>query len=308
MNISPVSIPLIQSQIQNSLTSSSVGAKRDDSWDAMFSLLSSNGTPINQLPSGKLSPDLLSQLTQSSSVNQSNNVTGLSPAGFNMALADPESAYKMMTAINKRDVYYKTQFSELSQMKSSISQMQGTGLSLGNIALSTGNDSIKFQLQEFVGQYNSWIQQFNPDTQQGGLLADTQAAQVSLFELEQSVNNRYFGIKDGVHGLSDMGITIDPNSRLATLDTAKLDALLANNKQGAVATMQEFGANFAQSASLLNSSGNFILKQLDNLNQVIHYVADNKDSLQKEFGTGDPAKPAGQVAQALAAYNQIDGS
>ncbi len=221
-----------------------------------------------------------------------------------MALSDPESAYKMMTVINKDDVSYKAQFSELSQMKSYVFQMKDAGQSLGSIALSTGNDSIKSQLHGFAGEYNSWIQRFNPDIQQGGLLADTQVARASQFELEQNVNNHFFGIKDGVHGLSDLGITIDSNTRLASLDITKLDSLLATNKQGVVDTVQEFSANFTKSASLLNSDGNFILKQLDNLNRAIHFIADNKDSLQKEFGTGNAAKPTGQVAQALAAYNQ----
>ncbi|MDD2915674.1 MAG: flagellar filament capping protein FliD [Gallionella sp.] len=308
MNISPVSISLVQSQMLGSLTSSPVNVKLDDSFATMFSLLASNGTQLNRLPAVDLSSDLLSRLTQSSNINQSYNITSLSPAGFNMTLADPESAYKMMTSINKADVYYKTQFSKLSEMKSSISQMQEAGSSLGSIALSADNDSIKSRLQQFVGQYNTWIQRFDPDFQQGGGLAGTQAAQVSRFELEQNINNRFFGIKGGVHGLGEMGITIDPDTRLATLDTAKLDALLTTNKQGAVDTLQEFGANFAKSASLLNSDGNFILKRLDNLNSAIHYITDNKDSLQKEFGTGDTTKPVVQAARALAAYNQTYGT
>jgi flagellar capping protein FliD len=224
-----------------------------------------------------------------------------------MALPDPESAYKMMTVINGDDVYYKAQFSELSQMKSAVFQMQDAGQGLGSISLSTGIDSIKSQLQDFVGQYNRFIQRFDPDMQQGGLLADTQAAEASRFELEQNVNNRFFGAKDGVHGLSDLGITIDSNTRLASLDATKLDLLLATNKQGVVDTVQEFSANFTKSASLLNADGNFILKQLDNLNRAINFITDNKPSLQAEFGTGNAAKPAGQVAQALAAYNQTYG-
>lgn len=308
MNISPVSISLMQSQMLSSLMGSSIGAKNDDSWATMFPLLVSNSATTDPFSPGQLSSDPLSLLTQSSYINLSGSIKGLSPAGRNMALADPESAYKMMTVINKDDVSYKAQFSELSQMKSSVFQMQDAGQGLGSIALSTGNDSIKSQLKDFVGQYNSWIQRFNPDIQQGGLLADTQAAQASRFELEQNVNNRFFGIKDGVHGLSDIGITIDSNTRLAALDTAKLDSLLATNKQGVVDTVQEFSANFTKSASLLNSDGNFILKQLDNLNRAIHFIADNKASLQAEFGTGNAAKPAGQVAQALAAYNQTYGA
>lgn len=302
MKIPSVSIALMKAQMLSSLMSPASDAKSDDSLATAFSLPASNSAANDPLSS-----DPLSLLTRNSNINLSGSVR-LSLAGRNMALADPESAYKMMTVINNKDVYYKAQFSELSQMKSAISRMQDAGQKLGSIALSTGNDSIKSQLQEFVGQYNDWIQRFDSDLQEGGLLSDTQAAQVSRFELEQNVNYRFFGAKDGVHGMGELGINIDPNTRLASLDIAKLDALLATNKQGVVNTVQEFSANFTKSASLLNSEGNFVLKQLDNLNRAIHYIADNKDSLQKEFGTGDAAKPTGQVAQALAAYNRIDGT
>lgn len=300
MNISSASISLMQSQVLGSLMNSAFGAKRDDSWATMFSLLIPNSAATSPLAS-----DPLSLLTQGSNAFLGDSIKGLSLTGRNMALADPESAYKMMTVINSKDVYYKAQFSELSQMKSYVFQMQDAGQDLSGIALSTSNDSIKSQLQEFVGQYNNWVQRFNPDIRQGGLLADTQAAEASRFELEQNINYRFFGVQDGVHGLGDLGIAIDPNTRLASLDTFRLDSLLATNKQGVVNTVQEFSANFAKSASLLNSDGNFVLKQLDNLNRAIHYIADNKDSLQKEFGTGSAAKPAGEVARALAAYNQV---
>lgn len=296
MNISPASISLMQSQLLNSLVNSASGDKKYDSWTSVFSLMVSNGTQFNQLSS-----DALSLFTQS------DNAKSLLAAGRNMALNDPESAYRMMTVINNNDVSYKAQFSELNQMKSYISKMQDAGQNLGSIDLSTGNDSIKSQLQDFVSQYNNWIQRFDPDMQKGGLLSDTQAAQVSQYELEQNIKNRFYGIKDGLHGLSDTGITIDPNTKLASLDIAKLDSVLATNKQGVVDTVQEFSANFTKSASLLNSDGNFILSQLDNLNRAIHYIADNKDSLQKEFGIGDTAKPTGQIAQALVAYQQIYG-
>lgn len=292
MNISSASIlhsiANFQSQALNVLMSSTNDAKNADLWKTMAPFLASNSD----------STDPLAILTKSSSVK------GLSPEGRNMALFDPESAFNMMTVINNRDVSYKAQFSELSQMKSSVSQMQNEGQNLSSMTLSTGNESIKSQLQGFVDHYNSWVQRFNPDMQKGGLLADTQAAQVSLYELDQSIKNIFFGVKDGLHGLKDMGITIDPNTRQASLDTTKLDSVLATNKQGVVNTVLEFSANFTKSASLLNSDNNFIPKQLNNLSKVIHYIADNKDSLQAEFGTGNPAKPAGQIAQALAAYNR----
>jgi len=295
MNISSAAIALniatFRSQALGSLASSAFDAKRGSFLEALANPFSA---------SNDASTDPLSWLATSS-------VAKVAPAGRNMTLADPESAYQMMSVINNADVAYKAQFSELSQMKSYVAQMEDAGQSLGNITSSTANDSIASQLQGFVTQYNSWVGRFEPDMQNGGVLAGTQAAQVSRFELSQSIANIFNGAKDGVHGLKDLGIAIDPNTSMATLDAAKLDSILADNKQGAVNALQEFSANFAKSASLLNSGGNFIPNQLDNLSRAIHFIADNAASLRTEFGTGSAAKPSGQVAQALAAYNRTYG-
>lgn len=227
---------------------------------------------------------------------------GAPQAGRNMALYDPESAYKMMTLINNKDVLYKAQYAELSQMGESVAKMEQAGTDLVSIA---GSDAdIKSGLQDFVTRYNEWTQRFNPDMQHDGLLAGTQAAQVARYELEQNIKNIFFGAKDGVRGMEALGISVDPDSGTLALDSAKLDAMLASNKQGVVNTLQEFGANFAQSASLLNANNNFIPRQLDNLDRVIDYIAENGTDLRAEFGTGDAAKPTSQIAQALAAYNQ----
>ena len=184
-----------------------------------------------------------------------------------------------MTVINNKDVTYKAQFSELSQMQSYVTEMQQEGQSLAGIKTSTSNDSIQSQLEKFAGHYNDWVQRFDADMQKGGLLSDTQAAQVSRYELEQSVENIFNGASDGLHGLSDLGFSIDPNTKLATFDHTKLNAVLASNKQGAVDTLQEFSANFAKSAELLNSAGNFIPNRLANLDRVIDYITDNKTCL-----------------------------
>ena len=73
---------------------------------------------------------------------------------------------------------------------------------------------------------------------------------------------------------------------------ARLDEMLANNPQGVADTLNEFGSNFAKSAGMLVSDGNFVQRQLDNLSRAILFIYDNKASLQREFGTGDPAKSA----------------
>lgn len=299
MNISPASISLmrLQSQVLSSLMSPASDDKNNDSWSTLFSLLSSTGVQTGQLFS-----DPFSILAQNSNMGRSDN-TPPSAAGRNEALFGPESAYKMMTVINSKDMYYKAQFSELSQIKSYVFQMQDAGQSLGSTPLSADSGDIKSRLRDFMAQYNAWIHRFDPDLQKGGLLADTRAAHVSQYELEQNINNRFYGIKDGLHGLGDIGVTFDRNTKLASLDTAKLDSALMTNKQGVVSAMQEFGTNFAKSAQLLNSKNNFILNQLDNLDRAIHYIADNKGSLQKEFGIGDTTIPTGQTVRALAAYN-----
>lgn len=139
----------------------------------------------------------------------------------------------------------------------------------------------------------------------GGLLAGTQAAEISLYELKQSVENRFNGAMHGVQGMRELGLTIDPKTNQTSFDVAKLDAVLANNREGAVSAISEFSGNFAKSAKLLASSNNFIPNRLNNLDRVIDYIADNKTSLQAEFGLGDPAKPSPLVAKALAAYQQM---
>ena len=235
----------------------------------------------------------------------STSAQGLSTSGRNLSLFDPESAYRMMSVINNKDVTYKAQFSELSAMKTNVNIMQQAGQTLGKVSELMDNEAIKTELQAFAGQYNEWIQRFDGTVKSDGLLAGTQAAEISLYELEQSVENIFNGARNGFHGLRDLGLSIDQTTNLASVDTNTLDAALANNKNGVIKTIQDFSANFAKSAGLLNSANNFIPNRLANLDRVIDYISDNKPALQAEFGLGDPARPSTPVAKALAAYNQI---
>jgi hypothetical protein len=227
--------------------------------------------------------------------------------GRNLALKDPESAFKMMSQINKLEVDFKAQFSELSQMGSSVEHMEEVGRQLSDIDSTTANTDIASMLQGFVAQYNAWEDRFDHTVESGGVLDNIQAAEISLYELEQSVKNIFNGAADGINGLGALGISIDPATKQATFDIAKLDALLASNKGGVVSAIDEFSANFAKSADMLNSEGNFIPTQLDNRSRAIDYIADNRANLETEFGTGDAAKPKGDVAKALAAYEQAFG-
>lgn len=233
--------------------------------------------------------------------------SALSAIGRNSALFDPESAYRMMTTINTKEVAYKAELSEMDDMKSSLATMQQEALKLGSIDSSTGKAELQARLQAFTDAYNGWINRFKDELQPGGMLAGTQAATVSQWELEQSVENMFNGAKDGVRGMGDLGLTIDPVTNLASLDTTRLNAILASNPTGVTSSIQEFSANFAKSAELLNSAGNFIPNRMANLARAIDYIGDNKQSLQAEFGLGDAAQPTGQVAIALAKYQSSFG-
>lgn len=266
-------------------------------------------------PAGSIAGDLFSTLLgQQTERNQpqaaavhgaGKSAHALAAQGRNLALFDPESAFRLSTLINNRDVLYKAQFAELNQIKGGVSQLQAAGEVLGQIDTATKPAAVAGLLQNFVDRYNHWRESFNADVEQGGLLDKVQAAEISLYELEQSVGNRFFGAQDGVRGLADLGISIDPTTHYLTLDSQQLAATLSANPQGVVNAIDEFSANFAKSAALLNSDNNFIPKQLDNLGRVIHYIDDHRAALAQEFGSGNLAAPSGKIAQALALYQQI---
>lgn len=231
--------------------------------------------------------------------------SALDAGGRNLGLRDPESGYRMMTQINGYQIDFKAQFAELSQMGSAVEEMEAIGRQVADVDLTSTNAEIRQQLQGFVDAYNAWVGRFAPTVATGGVLDNIQAAEISLYELEQSVKNIFNGAAEGVNGLGALGITIDPHSKRASFDAAQLEAVLAENRQGAVSAIDEFSANFAQSADLLNAEDNFIDHALDNRSRAIDYLADNFTSLQAEFGRGDAARPAGAVAQALAAYERM---
>jgi hypothetical protein len=232
-------------------------------------------------------------------------VDGLFAFGRNTALADPESAYRMMTLINGKDVDFKAEFAEMGDMKSQLAALRREALGLGDIDSATANADIRARLLAFADAYNGWIRRFDEGLQSGGLLAGTQAAQVAQWELEQSVENIFNGAKDGLHGMRDLGFTIDPVTNLASLDSGRLDAALASNKTGVIGAVRELSANFAKSAELLTADGNIIPNRMDNLARAIDFLDDNMRSLQAEFGLGAAARPSGQVARALASYNAV---
>jgi len=207
-------------------------------------------------------------------------------AGAVAGSGDSQSVYALMTRIDGLNLAYKSQYSELSQMDSCLPRLEGAANQLGMTTLAEASDSIAARLQDFAQQYNAWIQRFKPDVQRGAVLANTQAAEVPLYELDQVVENRFIGAKDGFHGLADLGVSIDPASGLMSVDAGQLGAALKDNKQAVVDAVREFSAKFAAAANLLASDDNLIQHRLNNLSGAIGYIGANLGSWQQEFGRG----------------------
>lgn len=227
-------------------------------------------------------------------------------SGRNLALKDPESAYRMMSKINGFEVSFKAQYAELTALGAAVEHMETVGAALGDdIDLATANADIVARLQAFVDEYNAWEDRFDHTVETGGVLDNVQAAEVALWELQESIRSIFHGAAAGVGGLGDIGIGIDAVTKQAVLDVGRLESMLASNKQGVVSAIDEFSANFAKSADLLNAEDNFIPRALDNRSRAIDYIASNRGSLREEFGSGDMARPTGEVARALAAYEAM---
>ncbi len=222
--------------------------------------------------------------------------------GRNLGLRDPEAAYSMMTKINRWEVDFKAQYAELDAMRTGLEHMEAVGGALAGIEAGDADAAITQRLQSFVDEYNAWEDRFDDAVAQGGVLDDVQAAEVALHALEVSLSSIFHGAAEGVRGLGELGIAIDPVTKQASLDTSKLETTLASNRAGAMAAIDAFSAHFAKSADLLNAEDNFMAHALDNRSRAIAYIADNHAGWQQEFGTGQAAEPTGATAQALAAY------
>jgi hypothetical protein len=261
---------------------------------------------LNQLAAGYLAGSLTN--TQSagntSASTAISSIAGLSPTGRNLALPDPESAYRMMSHINQLAVQYPAQSSRLSTMQEGVSQLTKPADRLASLSPTADLATVQQSLQALVDQYNQWRFDFNADLQDPELLAGTQAAQVARYELAQSIASPFHGAERGIQGMAVLGLTIDPTSQTAKLDPAQLAAQWQRQPEAAMAAINQFGAHFSRSANLLTERDNFFAKQQANLGRVIEYMQQNLPQLQQEFGLGDPAQPSPSVARAYADYQR----
>ena len=230
-----------------------------------------------------------------------NTVAGLSPLGRNMALPDPESAYKMMTDINHRAVVYQAQSAALSDMQSGVNHLSQSAMQLNNLSADSDFSTVKSHIQSFADQYNSWRRAFDTDSQDPELLGNTQAARHAL---QSNISSPFHGANNGLQGLTALGLDIDPMTKMAQLNSETLASTWRQRPKDAAAAIHDFSSNLSEAANLLTAGGNFFQKQLRNLDQAIDYIHKNQTALQSEFGLGDAPKVSARVAQALAEYQK----
>lgn len=150
--------------------------------------------------------------------------------------------------------------SELSQpdeLKENLTAIASAAQSLAGINASMDTESIKSHLQSFATKYNEWIGSLEGTTKTSGLQAGMQTIEASFNKLEQNLEKIFGSAKSSIQRLSDFGLTIDPNTNLASVDTAHLDMALTVNKTDAVNAVRELSAKFSKPAELTSLSNDF---------------------------------------------------
>lgn len=232
--------------------------------------------------------------------------TSTKPTGLDASQAFSKPGQNMVTVLNRVEVTFKAQFSELGEMRKSLGQEQDAARQLSALDASSADADIKLALNNFVASYNAGVNRFAPDVAQGGILEGSWEAARARFATERDINYFLNGAEAGHKGgLAALGIVTDPATGLASIDEAQLNAALATDKGGAVAAVTDFGATFVSTVADLNAPDHAQVNQMANLDRAVHWIDANKAAVQKEFGPGAAATPDDAFARAASQYDQM---
>ncbi len=264
--------------------------------DARFANGLGSDTGLNNMPSfGKLLEQFSAELP-----------TSTTPTALDAAGSFSRPGQNMITVLNRVEVTFKAQFSELGEMRHSLVGEQAAAQRLAALSNASSNAEIKAELAHFVETYNAGVNRFAPAVDKGGVLEGSWEAARARFATQRDINYVMNGSEKGIKGdLAKLGISTDPKTGLASIDQAMLDGALASDKGHVVASVTAFADTFVTTVDFLNAKGHSQQRQMANLDRAVHWIDDNRDDVQKEFGPGAAATPNEAFAKAAALYDAM---
>ncbi len=262
-------------------------------------LSSSDSTSFDQTFS-----NLLAQY--SNQLGTANVPTPTTPTGLDSSQPFSMPGQNMVTVLNRVEVSFKAQYSELEQLTTILKQEQALARPLAAVDANTSDADIKSALQQFITAYNNGVNRFAPEVAQGGILEGSWEAARARFATERDIGYLLTGSEVGVQGgLASMGVTTDTATGLASIDETQLDAALAKDKGKATTAIRDLGDAFVATVDSLTAADHAQVRQMDNLQRAIQWIAANRDSVQQEFGPGAAATPNDAFKRAAARYDEI---
>lgn len=232
--------------------------------------------------------------------------TSTTPTGLDALGSFSRPGQNMVTVLNRVEVTFKAQYAELGELAKSLLQGEGAAQKLGRLDAQSSGADIKAALDEFVSTYNAGVNRFAPDVAKGGVLEGSWEAERARFATRREIGNILTGAEAGHKGgLATLGISVDPQTGLASIDAAQFDAALAGNKGRVVAALDDFAESFVAMVDSLTATDHAQSRQMDNLHRAVEWIDANKDAVQQEFGAGKAATPNAAFAKAAAQYDNI---
>ena len=240
----------------------------------------------------------------SASLRSAELPTSTTPTALDAAGGFSRPGQNMVTVLNRVEVTFKAQFSELGEMRHSLATEQAAAKELTKLDSGSTSDDIKAGLTRFVDAYNAGVNRFAPAVDKGGILEGSWEAARARFATQRDISYVLNGAEAGIKGdLAKLGITTDAKTGLASIDSATLDTALSRDQGHVLASVKAFAGTFVTTVDYLNAKDHAQQRQMANLDRAVHWIDEHRAQVQKEFGPGAAATPSQAFAKAAARYD-----